>query len=62
LDRPIRFGDVRTIDRNDARDGSFALTCHDDAWSLRDGVPFREVLDMDAREASVGVGQVLIRL
>lgn len=46
---------LRIIERGDARGGSFAFTALDDMWSLRDGEVFREVVDMNIREISVGV-------
>ena len=46
---------VRLIERGDAKGGSFAFNALDDAWSLVDGQPFREVLDMHVREVSLGV-------
>jgi phage head maturation protease len=46
---------VKLIERGDARGGSFAFSALDDAWSLVDGQPFREVLDMRIREVSLGV-------
>jgi phage head maturation protease len=47
---------VRIIERGDARGGSFAFRAVDDVWSLnKDGEPFREVLDMNLREVSLGV-------
>ena len=46
---------VRLIERGDAKGGSFAFTTLDDAWSLVDGQAFREILDMDLREVSLGV-------
>jgi phage head maturation protease len=46
---------VKLIERGDAKGGSFAFTAIDDAWSLVDGEPFRQVLDMHVREVSLGV-------
>jgi uncharacterized protein len=46
---------VRIISRGDAPGGSFGFRALDDIWSMVDGSPFREVLDMIVREISVGV-------
>jgi HK97 family phage prohead protease len=46
---------LKLIARGDAPGGSFAFNVIDDVWSLRDGQPFREVLDMGIREVSLAV-------
>jgi hypothetical protein len=46
---------ARIIARKDAPGGSFAFIVIDDAWSLRDGLPFRELLDFHLREVSLAV-------
>jgi HK97 family phage prohead protease len=46
---------ARIIDRKDAAGGSFAFSVIDDVWSLRDGQPHREILDMHVREVSLAV-------
>lgn len=46
---------VRMIRRRDAAGGSFAFRVLDDVWTLRNGTPFRRVLDMVVSEVSVAV-------
>ncbi len=46
---------ARVIGRGDAPGGSFGFATIADIWSLRDGLPFRELLDITLREISVGV-------
>lgn len=57
LDESVSYvGDlVRIIGRGDATGGSFAFETVDDQWSLRNGTPYRELLDMRVREVSLGV-------
>lgn len=57
LDDRITFaGDlVQLIRSGTAAGGSFAFELLDDVWSLRNGTPFREVIDMHVREVSLGV-------
>ena len=46
---------ARIIQRGDAVGGSFGFRAVDDIWTLVNGVPHREVIDMDITEVSVGV-------
>ena len=46
---------IRLIQRRDAAGSSFAFVALDDAWSLVDDEPRREVLDMAIREVSIAV-------
>lgn len=46
---------LRLIQRRDAAGGSFAFRTVDDVWTLRNGIPFRRVLDMVISEVSIGV-------
>ena len=46
---------LRMIQRRDAAGGSFAFRTVDDVWTLRNGTPFRRVLDMVITEVSIGV-------
>jgi HK97 family phage prohead protease len=59
LDDSIGFvaDTLKLIDRGDAPGGSFAFTVQEggDIWSLRDGMPFREIVDMSVREVSLAV-------
>lgn len=57
VDETVSFaGDVlRIIERGDAAGGSFAFRTLEDEWTLRNGIPFRRVLDMTVSELSVGV-------
>jgi HK97 family phage prohead protease len=46
---------IRLITRGTAVGGSFGFVAYNDAWSIRDGMPFREIVDMAIREVSIGV-------
>ncbi len=46
---------ARIMDREDAIGGSFGFRAIDDVWNFVDGMPHREVLDMQIHEVSVGV-------
>ena len=46
---------ARNIQRGDAHGGSFGFRVEDDVWSLRDGLPYREIIDMHVKEVSLGV-------
>ncbi len=45
-------GHVESVERRDVTGMSFAFAARDDAWSLDDGVPVREVFDMSVSEVS----------
>ena len=46
---------IRVVKRGDAIGGSFGFRALDDLWSMRDGLPFRELLDIAITEISIGV-------
>ena len=45
-------GHVESVERRDVTGMSFAFMARDDAWSLDDGLPVREVFDMSMSEVS----------
>jgi len=56
-DEGITFGHdvIQVIRRGDAVGGSFSFRTMDDIWTMTDGTPHREVIDMAIREVSLGV-------
>ncbi len=57
VDEAISFASdiARVIARRDAPGASFGFIAIADIWSMVDGVPFREVVDMEVHEVSIAV-------